>query len=74
MKMKATKDKAKYRFESDEAAWAAMHAMNAAGIHACSPQSLTIQVTICTWMEREKADEIAGSAPIEYSFGPTFSV
>ena len=69
--MTTTTDRATYKFETSDAAWTFMRAMEAAKVQAGYPSYLThtVQVSIATWMDRETADKAAGGAPcIDYEF------
>lgn len=72
-------DTATYMLPSNEAAWAFMRACDAAGLSAGYPslrspvtvggEERSVQVGIKTWMDREVADGLSGSARvIDYEF------
>lgn len=61
------RDVATYRLGSRDAAWAFMRACDDAGLQAGFPSlkaPYTVKVAIPTWMAREKADKLAGGAPV----------
>lgn len=67
----AKADHATYAFASSDAAWKFMRTCDEAGLYAGYPAYRTnnVQVALLNWADRELADRLAGSIPVEYRVG-----